>query len=54
MRRGDIATLGRLMNESHVSLRDNYEFQRRIEQGSLRVCIQKVKEVNFEIMVYHI
>ena len=25
MRRGDIATLGRLMNESHVSLRDDYE-----------------------------
>jgi len=25
MRRGDIATLGKLMNESHVSLRDDYE-----------------------------
>jgi galactokinase len=25
MRRGDIATLGQLMNESHVSLRDDYE-----------------------------
>ena len=25
MRRGDIATLGRLMNESHASLRDDYE-----------------------------
>ena len=25
MRRGDIAALGRLMNESHVSLRDDYE-----------------------------
>ena len=25
MRRGEIATLGRLMNESHASLRDDYE-----------------------------
>jgi galactokinase len=36
MRRGDITMLGRLMNESHVSLRDDYE----VSSDALNVMVQ--------------
>ena len=36
MRRGDIVTLGRLMNESHVSLRDDYE----VSSDALNVMVE--------------
>ena len=36
MCRGDIATLGRLMNESHVSLRDDYE----VSSDALNVMVE--------------
>ncbi len=36
MRRGDIATLGRLMNESHASLRDDYD----VSSDALNVMVE--------------
>jgi len=44
MRRGDFATLGRLMNESHFSLRDDYEVSSR-ELDDLTDVVRRVPGV---------